>query len=325
MKRLLAVIIVATLAYSGWWFYAAHDLRSSIENWFSDQRASGLQVNYADLSIVGFPNRTDLTITEPVISASDKGFGWQAPFLQILGLSYKKGHVIVAWPDTQYLTTDQGNIAVTSDGLRASVVHDNGTIMRSNLVAIVLNMTGPDRTIALAEVNAALQQIEIAPLSYRLALSVGSIATTSPQITTNIGPESLGSLRAELEVTLDRPLTFSVMEGVAPQPTEITIKRSEITYGSVTFKVSGTASLDPQGLATGEITIAAENWQDAVAAARDNGDLPPGLSDSLIDILSMLSTLSGTREALDVTLGLDRSTILIGPIPVGKLPPLRWR
>lgn len=325
MKRLLAVIIVATLAYSGWWFYAAHTLRSNVETWFEQQNAAGLEASYADLTVRGFPNRTDLTITDPALTNPDDGFGWQAPFLQVLGLSYKQGHVIVAWPDTQTVTTPDGDIAVSSDGLRASVVHDNGTLLRSNLEAIVLNMAGSDRTIAMANVNAAIEKIEMTPASYRLAVSVGSIAATSSQGAPAIGPDSLASFRAELDLSLDRPVTFSAFEDAPLQPTEITLKRSEITYGSVTFKLSGSATLDSQGRPTGEVTVTAENWRDAIAHARDTGDLPPGLGDALIDLLSMLATFGGSRDALDVTLGLDGGTVLLGPLPVGQVPPLRWR
>ena len=325
MKRLLAVIIMATLAYSGWWFYAAQDLRSSVTDWFDTQRSAGLGAKYADLTVRGFPNRTDLTITKPMIAAGDGTLGWRAPFLQILALSYKRGHVIVAWPDTQTLTTREGDIAVVSDGLRASVIHDDGTLIRSNLESTVLNMTGPNQTLAMAAVNAALEKIDAAPAAYRVAVSVGSLAATPPQAAQNIGPESLGSLRAELELSFDQPLTTEVLSGLPPNVTEMALTRSEIRYGAVTFRVTGNATFDTDGRATGEVTLTAENWRDAIADARESGDLPTALSDGLVELLSMLSTFGGARDALDVTLGLDRGTVLIGPIPVGKLPPLNWR
>lgn len=325
MKRLLAVIIVATLAYSGWWFYAAYNLRSSVADWFTTQRAAGAQVDYADLTVRGFPNRTDLTITEPMIIAADGPFGWSAPFLQILALSYNQRHVIVALPDTQTLTTGKGEVAVTSDGMLASVIHDNGAVVRSNLESTVLNMTGPDHALAMADVNAALQKIDANPASYRVAISIGSLAATSPQVAQNISPESLASLRAELELSFDHPLTADAFAGALPQVTGMTLTRSEISYGAVTFKVTGDASFDAAGRATGEVTLTAENWHDAISNARENGDLPAVLSEGIIELLSMLSTFSGARDALDVTLGLDRGTVLIGPIPVGKLPPLDWR
>lgn len=321
MKRLLGAIIVATLAYSGWWVYASNALRTDVADWFEQQQAAGLEARYADLTVRGFPNRTDLTLTSPVLRAPDNGFGWQAPFVQVLGLTYKQGHVIVAWPDSQTVTTPQGEIALSSDGLRASVIHDGGTLIRTNLEATVLNFEGPDQSLALADVNAAVHRIEPSPDTYRVALSVGSIATRTP----GIGPDSMASLRAEMDLALDRPLTFDLFESSTPQPTRITLHRSELSYGGVTFKLTGDAELDAQGRASGEVHVSAENWRDAIAAAQASGDLPPGLGDGLIDLLGMLATFGGSRDALDVTLGLDKGRVLLGPLPIGTVPPLVWR
>lgn len=324
MKQLLAGVILATLAYGGWWAYAAQTLRSDVEAWFAALRADGWQADYSDLTMRGFPNRTDLTISDPVLISPDGTVGWQAPFFQILALSYKRGHVIVAWPDSQTLTTPDAEIAVTSDGLRASVVFDDQTILRSNLEAPVLNLSGPDGTLALADLNIALEQIATAPSSYRLAGSAGNIATTTPRAASGIGPDSLASARAETVLEFDRPLRLDAPNDAPPRPVKIDIQRSEITYGAVTFRITLAATLDAQGRPTGDMSITADNWRAGVEAARDNGDLPPGLADGLIDALSLLSTFNGTRDSLDVTLGLDRGTLLLGPVPVGQLPPIRW-
>lgn len=325
MKRLLAVIALASLAYSGWWFYAANTLRSDIESWFAAQQAAGLKASFADLTVRGFPNRTDATLTDLILTSEDGRFGWRAPFLQILGLSYKQGHVIVAWPDMQTLTTPEGDIAVTSDGLRASVIHADNAVLRSNLEATVLNFTGPKRTLALADVNAALQKIETSYSTYRVALSASSMAVPSSDIAPSVGPESLASLRAEIDVSFEQPLTFDTLAAQPLRPTAIALHRSELAYGSVTFKFTGDATLDDQGRATGKVSITAENWRDALETARASGDLPPVLADGLIDLLTLLASFGASRDALDVTLGLDKGAVLFGPLPIGSLPPLMSR
>ena len=325
MKQLLAAIALATLAYSGWWFYAANSLSNDVENWFDAQKAAGLEAQYSDIAVRGFPNRTDLTLTDPILVSADGRFGWTAPFLQILALTYKQGHVIVAWPDTQTLTSPDGDIAVTSDGMRASMIYSDNTVLRTNVEAAVLNLAGPRRTLALADVNAALQRIDPAPSTYRVALSAGSLAVPSSEMVPSSAPGSLASLRAELDLGFDRPLTFDMFAQARPRPTAVELHRSEISYGSVTFKLTGAATLDDQGRATGEVSITAENWRDALVSARTSGELPPVLADGLADLLTLLASLTGSRETLDVTLGLEKGTVLLGPLPVGTLPPLVWR
>jgi hypothetical protein len=325
VKQLLAAIALATLAYSGWWFYAANGLRGDVETWFDAQKTAGLEAQYSDITVRGFPNRTDLTLTDPTLVSADGRFGWSAPFLQILALTYKKGHVIVAWPDTQTLTSPDGEIAVTSDGMRASMIYSGNTVLRTNLEAAVLNLAGSGRTLALADVNAALQRTDPAPSTYRVALSAGSLAVPSSEMVPSSAPASLASFRAELDMSFDQPLTFDMLAQAAPRPTAIDLYRSEISYGSVTFKLTGAATLDDQGRATGEVSITAENWRDALVSARTSGDLPPVLADGLADLLTLLASLTGSRDTLDVTLGLEKGTVLLGPLPVGTLPPLAWR
>ena len=59
--------------------------------------------------------------------------------------------------------------------------------------------------------------------------------------------------------------------------------------------------------------IVQPNWRDALEAARASGDLPPVLADGLLDLLTLLATFGGSREALDVTLGLDNASISCNP------------
>ncbi|MGJ8603213.1 MAG: DUF2125 domain-containing protein [Marivita sp.] len=325
MKRLLAAMIVATLTYSGWWIYASRAIQTDMAGWFEAQRTKGWEANYTDMTVRGFPNRTDLTLTDPVLMSPDGSVGWHAPFFQVLALSYKRNHVIVAWPDTQSLTTPEGEIAITSDGLRASVVRDGQDILRTSIEAPVFNLTSPNMALALADANIAVEKIANTVASYRLALSVGNVATSMPSSTAGIGPEAFASIRAEMALDFDQPLRLDALTGTPPQPTKIDIQRSEITFGAVTFRITLAATLDAQGLPTGEMSVSAENWRDATNDARINGDLPPALTDGLINLLSLLSTFNGTRDSLDVTLGLDRGTLLFGPVTVGKIPPIHWR
>lgn len=323
VKRLLLLITVATVAYSGWWVYAAHSLRSSVEDWFADRRAAGWEAGYSDIAVRGFPNRTDLTLTDPMLRSPDGALGWQAPFFQILGLSYRSGHVIVAWPDSQTLTTSAGRHDITSDGLRASVITEDGVILRSNVEATVLNIAGPEQSIAMAGLNAALHRIEPATTGYRLALSIEGLAKSDPAVTGSLAPDSLATLRADTTVTLEDALTLQNF-AAPPRPGALTLRHVEARYGALLLTLTGDTRFDSQGRASGEVTLEAGNWRESLNAARDKGDLPPALSDGLIEILTLLASLSGSRDILDVTLGLDAGTVRIGPLPVGQLPPLRW-
>lgn len=323
MKGLFLAIVTATLAYSGWWFYAAQSLRSDVEAWFDAQRAAGWQASYADISVRGFPSRTDLTLTDPVLRTPDGSYGWAAPFFQILALSYRRGHVIVAWPDTQTLMTPDGEVAVTSDGFRASVIHDGALIQRFNVEAETLNLTGPDRTIAMAGLNTALEKVDPSRASYRFAISIDGIAAPASPVTGSLVPESFATVRADTSLDLTDPLSLDGFGTDMPDLDMISFRNTQLTYGTLVLKAAGQADFDAQGRATGEITFEAANWRESLETAEANNHLPPGLSEGLLELLTLVASLSGSRDTLDVTLGFDRGTVLLGPLPIGRLPPLR--
>lgn len=325
MKQLLAGILLATLAYSGWWVYAAHTLRSNVVNWFEAQQTAGIDAHYSDVTVRGFPSRTDLTLTEPALNSADGQLGWRAPFLQILGLSYKQGHVILAWSDTQRLTLPNGAIDVTSDGLRASVIHNDGTLLRSTLEAPLINLTTPKGALALADVTLALHQNAPRPNTYRTALSLGGVAIPSASgLAAPVLPDTLANLRAELTLHFDQPLRFDAHTHTGPRITTLDLHHAELSLDALTVALKGAITLDASGLASGHISITAQNWRDAIAAARQSGNIPDSLADGLTEILTLIATLGGARETLNVTLGLDQGTVFLGPLPIGTVPPLIW-
>ncbi len=325
MKRLLIAILVAFLGYSAWWFVAAQQLRTSVEDWFADRRDAGWDASYSDLSIKGFPNRTDLTLTDPQLVSPDGQVAWSAPFFQMLSLSYKRGHVIAAWPDQQSLMLPLGDYAVTSQGLRASLITDGELILRSNVESPVLNITGPDGAVAIAGLNVALQKTELEQSGYRLAKSIESLAISDPAIAGQGVPDALASLRADMRVTLDAPLTTDTLPSDIPNPTALALRTAEVSYGTFTFKADGEANIDTQGRATGNLTVEAENWRDALQAAEASGVIPPELAQGAVDLLMLLSSFGGQADKLDITLRFLDGNVMLGPIPVAELPRLTWR
>ena len=101
MRRLLVVVLVAALAWGGYWFVGARAVESGLTAWIDQRRAEGWAADYATLNTRGFPNRFDTTITDLQLADPHTGVAWTAPFFQILALSYRPNHVIAVWPDSR--------------------------------------------------------------------------------------------------------------------------------------------------------------------------------------------------------------------------------
>ncbi|MEQ5869681.1 DUF2125 domain-containing protein [Sagittula sp. NFXS13] len=313
MKRYVGLVVAAALLWGGYWAVQAWTLRSSIEDWFEDRRLDGWVAQYDDLSVNGFPSRLDVTISGIDLQDPEHQTGWQAPFLQILGLSYQRDHVILAFADSQQVLLPDGPVMVTSDGLRASLVKTDDIIERLNIEAEVLNINGPAAEAALAGVLFNFHHVE--GTDYRLALSAQGVAT----------PGGGGSDAVDVQALLgfDHPWTLDALNNDRPQPRTVTLRQASYHHEGLELDVAGDVTADEEGRMSGELTVRAVNWQALLEQAREAGTLPDALADTLRDALSVAASLSGRRDTLDLPLTFRRGDMSFGMIPLGEAPRLR--
>ena len=122
MFRMLLIIILAALLWSAAWFWGGASNKPRITSWISDQKQAGYAIGYTNLSQLGFPNRYDVTLQNPQLSAPQLGLNWQATFIQIMRLSYQPDHYIFVWPNDQQMTINDLRLDFRHQGLKASVV-----------------------------------------------------------------------------------------------------------------------------------------------------------------------------------------------------------
>lgn len=320
MKRYLLVLIGAAVLWGAYWGVQAHGLRGEIRDWFDARRAEGWVAEYDALRVRGFPSRLDATITQPRLADPESGLSWEAPFLQILGLSYKTGHVIVAFPDRQTFGSGGTTHEVTSDGLRASLVTEaDGTLLRLNAEAETLNITRDGADIALAAVLANFHRIAGQDTGYRLALGAGAVAT--PQGALSRGRSN--GLDIEGRFVFDRPWTLGSLAGPRPQPASIDLAKAEYRLNDLDLQLAGRVEIDSLGRPDGRMTLRAENWRSLLDSARDSGDLPEALAETLIRGLTLAAGLNGRQDTIDLPLTLSGGEVSLGIIPLGEAPRIR--
>ncbi len=322
MIRLIAATLALAVLWSGWWGYAAYRLKTGVETWFAERRAEGWEAQHARMRLRGFPNRLDLTLDDLLLADPRSGLVWEAPFFQIMSLSYKPGHVILVWPDRQALTTASGRQEITSDGLRASVVSRDGVILRANLEAEVLNIAGPERSLALAGVTAGALQDEGTQDLYRLGLSAEALARDRAALLP-VGPDRLDGLKAQVAVTFDRPWPLDVLPGPRPQPERIDLRLAEYRDRGLELKLAGAVTVDKTGTPEGEMTLKAVNWREMLDQAEAAGRLSGQMTRMLDGALGLAAGLSGNRATLDLPLVLRDGQVTLGGIPVAGTPDLR--
>ena len=336
MKRLLFFIIVSAGLWAGYWVYGAAGTKAAFAAWFDERRAAGWVADYSALEVRGFPNRFDVTLTDPALADPATGWAWDAGFFQLLALSYKPNHVIAVWPELQRIATPLGSYTLTQADMQASVVLWPDTALaldRIRLVADTVQLTASDgRGTAMEALRSAAERLDdkgqaatAAPVdgqtAYRIALSAEGFAPAlemRQQIDpANRLPRTLERLRADVTLGFDRPWDRSAIEQSRPQPRRITLRLAEARWGDLELLAAGDLQIDAGGAATGRITVKAQNWREILQMARNSGQMPAGLADTLEQGLGLLA---GRNDGIDVPLDFRAGRIWIGPLPVADSP-----
>lgn len=331
MKRMLILVLVGTVFWSGYWVVGRSGVHGAFETWFDARRGDGWAADYSELSVRGFPNRFDTTLTNPAIADPKSGLAWSAPFLQIFALSYKPNHIIAVWPNTQTWSTPHTSYGVKSANMRASIVMGNALnlpLNRANFVAQTVEITNKNTSsmTALTGLQIAITQTPGMENSYRLALNADGVAPPKiANISDNIAalPDHFDTLRADITMAFDRPWDLRALDTARPQPTQIKLKLAEAKWGHLSLQFAGDLAVDAHGVATGRIALKAQNWREILTLAVSLGWIPASMEPHIETGLSLVSKMSGNAETLDIPLTFGGGRISLGPIPLGPAPVFR--
>ena len=121
MRFILWFGLVLGVLWGGYWFVGSSAIRSGATQWFADSAAQGLIAENGGITVSGFPSRFDMTVTTPRLTDLASGWGWKAPFAQILSMTWKPWHVIAVLPQDQEIDGPDQRIALTNSKMSASL------------------------------------------------------------------------------------------------------------------------------------------------------------------------------------------------------------
>ncbi|MFY0662242.1 MAG: DUF2125 domain-containing protein [Shimia sp.] len=326
MRLLTLLVLLAALAWSGFWLLGYGALTTAVPQWFEDRRAEGWVAEYDDLSVSGFPSRLDSTFENLTLADPQTGVAWDAPFFNLHALTYRPNHVISVWPNSQSIAIPGEKLSVTTGDMRASLVLDPGTDLTLNRANVAIESLGVTSTanwqLAASAVNLAMHRDAADTSTYRLAFKADDLTPPAGYaLPDGIDlPRSFSSFRADLTASFDRPWDRSAIEQSRPQPTALDLTLAEVIWGDLQLHAAGKVSIDTSGYPTGEVTIRAVNWRDILNVARQSGHLPANVLDTVEQALGFIAQLSGNANELDIPLTFSNGATKLGPLPIGPAP-----
>jgi len=331
MRTLLAIVILAALAWAGWWFLQSTARDRAMEAWLADRRAAGWVAEAADVRVRGFPNRVDTVVTRLDLSDPDAGWSWRADGLQILSLSYKPHHVIAVLTGEQTVATPYETVRATSDLLRGSVVFrptprlelDHATFEIENMR--LAGDTGWGATIGKA-ILATRQAADGTPFAHDVAFNAESL-TLPPELLASfradgVLPVEVGPVAIDTTLVFDRPWDRPAIEADNPVLERVEVRDLAFTWGKLDLRGKGSLQVDDEGFAEGRLDLHVRNWRAMLDVAEASGALNPTLAAAVRSGLGLVARLSGSGDALDVPLDLADGVARLGPIRLGPAPRL---
>jgi len=335
MRILLAIIVLAALGWSGYWLFGKLAMERGLRGWLEARAAEGWAVHYRDLTTRGFPNRFDTTLRGLELADPGTGVAWTAPVFQILALSYRPHHVILAWPDEQRLATPRQKIDIDAAEMRGSAVFEprpalplDRAVVEFDTVALASDAGWQTR---MGSGQLALRRVtgRSAP-AYDLALDAQEVSLPSGLarllVEQGLVRERLERLTVDAGVVFDRPWDRRAVEDRRPQPREIDLRLARAEWGGLELRLAGQLDVAPGGIPEGTITVQAQNWREILRLAEASGAVPAQLVPMLEGGLERLASLSGNPTRLQVPLRFSGGRMSLGGIvPLGRAPRLELR
>jgi hypothetical protein len=353
-----ALIVAAAALWSGGWFYLAGQADRAIADWRAQEAGAGRVYACGTQSIGGFPFRIEVRCSDPTaelsamappvaLRAADTLFAWQV-YQPALLLAEVTGPLAIGEPRKPAAFNAnwrlaQASIRGTLSGLeRVSVVVDDPTLARvGDSHAEIFKA----RHLELHGRPAANATPEHPAVDLALRLAAGSAPT--------LHPLTVEPLDADMTAVLHG------LPDLAPQPWpallrqwqarggSIEITKARVEQGDVIAVGAGTLALTEHGGLDGRLQLTIVGLEQVLQAldvdrAVSQGDIGtalnalnrfmPGLGDmarrnagaSIVAGLGALgqgTTLEG-KPAVSVPLRFDDGAIWLGPIQIGRAPPL---
>ena len=333
IRALLALVFVAALGWSAYWFVGARTFDRAVESWLAERRAEGWVAEAAESTVRGFPNRFDLTLTRLELADPDTGLAWSAPFLQILTLSYRPTQVIAVWPDEQTVSTPFEDVAVRSDDIRASLrLADTSTLALENATFVSDGVTlssDAGWTAALDTGRLAVRLLPAAEATYEIGVEALGLTPAEPvrralDVSGSL-PDEIDTLRLDAEITFTAPWDRTAIEVARPQPAEIDLRELRATWGRLDLRAAGELTVAPDGTPSGQVAVKAVNWREMLELGVSSGAVPERLAPTIERGLEALAGASGSPDTLDATLTFRDGGVYYGFVPLGPAPVLQLR
>jgi hypothetical protein len=294
-----ALLVVAAIAWSGFWFYAASEVGVRADAWASQEAKSGRVYQCAKRSVAGYPFRLEVRCDDASVSLLSQTAGAPTPFTARLGEIL----VVAQIYDPKRLIAEFKAPATISDRGQPPSLNVNWTLGRSSVfglpavperASIVFDNPSIDRVNG--PVQTPLARANHVELHGRLAEG-SSIADPVIETVLQIAGGSVQELHPLLAAPFDSDVQtrLSGLKDFSPKPWperfremqaaggKVEIVRSRIQQGELIAVAAGTLGLNASGRIDGELKMTVTGIEKVIPALGIDKMLEQGVPQATLD------------------------------------------
>ncbi|WP_299969922.1 DUF2125 domain-containing protein [uncultured Roseobacter sp.] len=334
MRRVIWVFVVLALGWSGWWVWAAARTEDRVADWFEARRAEGWQADYSAFEITGFPLSFEAEVQLPALADPQTGVAVTASALRVAAPAWWPGDLTLMLPpdDIVFASPVGRTTLVVTEGIGALSLRPGTDLALAHLTldarSWVLGAQSGDLLLG-DSLSARFALLQNTPDRYVLSADAagfrpGPVLRTQLRIPDD-WPLSFERFGLAMQVTFDRPWDRRAVEVARPQPRQIQLDLAEVVWGQLSLRAAADLEIDASGIASGTVSMQARNWREMLTLAGAAGVLPEAVAPQAETVLAALARATGDPTSIDVTLTVRDGLVLLGFVPLARLPPLILR
>lgn len=327
-----ATALVLLAAYTAYWVYAAGEIRKTVEASVAAHEADGYEIDYARLSVRGWPLRFDVRALEPVVQAPASEGGWRFEAPEIAGgaLPYDLNHWIVAARSPAVVETvidgARARYRLEAETARISVAAENGATNRLGAEMDALAITTLQGPPALVERVEGLRLTGGVGADDAMALRLQASAVRfAPGAVEARARDAFGAeaelFRLDAAVTNWSALAAQGDAGVwARAGGRLVVRGAQLVWGPARLEGEGDLTLDAQARPDGRLSVTLfepEALVDALIAGRL-------ISSDQGEALRLAALMAPRRDGgVALPFRLQNGGVFLGPARLADAPPVR--
>lgn len=334
----LAMLLLSLGAgYTGWWLYAASQLRDATLAWIADRRAEGWRLEHGDVTRRGFPMTIGLQFDKAAVGVPGRAWAWSAsrvllstPVLGTSSLQLRiEGDQTIEFADSSSGRSGQRYFGKADQF--AFDLAPGGWVPNGHLAVRDLAFAGED-----SGGSFALARLDL--------VSRGDPAAADPSVSTYALELTAADLRMPEGAAIplcphvkDLALDAKLLGRLDPEPWPASLarwrddggaveaRRLSLACGPLAVEGEGTFALDPAGQPIGAMTARIEGYEAALDELTKDGVIPPHTAATTKILLRALARTRGEGvPVLIAPVSIQDRTVSVGPVPLLRFNPVGW-